>query len=473
MRVHQQVQGVEVSPNLKAVCQSLRSNPAPLVERRRLFSPPPRLNRPIVLIPPVPRVPAQYAGHTSMVHRPPPRAIPPPPPPVRAVDRDFSLNIGRTASPAAGPSNGQPQFAAHVPQAAPRSHHVPSLGLGGAMISDNRARLAAERRAGISRSQIAEGFVPNVIRRVYPLAMRFSTIFGATEQDISDDEEAELYEYLRARDRSKKPLAEPEYYKPSYTHPNPLEPGFTSDFAPEESEGNLAPPQASKSEPIVILDDDEEQVAKSEEVKMSTLLVCAGCSEPLILNSGLTGSDASNRRIWALRCGHLIDGKCLAKIGQPAPVIVDPKGKGKAREEIPYGEDPTRGHGQDDTTLDPPTPEPASIRSRLRSHAHHSALTTATNGNPSSDDPPNSAAIGTSPGSASRKRKRGPTKAAANKKLKVEAEFEWRCPVSNCSRVHASVKINGVWGPEKERQLKKGPLAEMDPKPRGVLAVFA
>ncbi|KAJ3513356.1 hypothetical protein NMY22_g15063 [Coprinellus aureogranulatus] len=416
------------------------------VERRRLFSPPPRINGASVLIPPVPRVPAQYAGHTSMVHGPPSRLAPPPPAPVRAVDRAFQFNFGRTASPAAGPSNRQGSAA---PQAAPRSHHVPSLGLGGAMISDNRARLAAERRAGIPRSHIAEGY----------LSQRDPTRISACGA-------------------VRKPLSEPEHYKPFYTHPHAPEPGFTNDFAPEENpaEGSSTFPQTSKSEPIVILDeDDKTSTEKKEEIKMNTLLVCARCNEPLVLNSGLTGPDATNRRIWALRCGHLIDGKCLAEIGQPTIITNDRKGKGKAKEEIPYGqEDPalsaTNASLNQDDAVDPtPDPPSTSIRSRLRSHT--SAASTAA----STGDPHHPPATSTGSGSAasSRKRKRAPTKATSNKKPKVEAEFEWKCPVPTCNRVHVSVKMNGVWGPEKERMLKKGPLVDLESAPRGVLAVFA
>ncbi|KAJ3499905.1 hypothetical protein NMY22_g19448 [Coprinellus aureogranulatus] len=123
-----------------------------------------------------------------------------------------------------------------------------------------------------------------------------------------------------------------------------------------------------------------------------------------------------------------------------------------------------------DARVDPtPDPPSTSIRSRLRSHT--SAASTAA----STGDPHHPPATLTGSGSAasSRKRKRAPTKATSNKKPKVEAEFEWKCPVPTCNRVHVSVKMNGVWGPEKERMLKKGPLVDLESAPRGVLVVFA
>jgi hypothetical protein len=267
---------------------------------------------------------------------------------------------------------------------------------------------------------------------------------------------------LRGRDRFRPPLKEKEEYKAFYTHPTPAEPGFTHDFAPDApSESAPSFPPSSKSAPIVIVDEDDESKPE-EETKMSTTLVCARCSDPLVLNAGLTGSDASQRRIWALRCGHLLDGKCLSQIGQRAPPV-DRKGKGKAKEEVPYGEDPSSRNRKESTTdTGEPSADSDSIRSRLRSRVQ------------SGSQDANSDLLPPSPNS--RKRKRPPTKASVNKKAKVEDVFEWQCPVPGCGKPHASVKINGGWGPEKERQMKKGfqpvTLSDLELSPRGVIPVF-
>ncbi|KAF6759835.1 hypothetical protein DFP72DRAFT_1031801 [Ephemerocybe angulata] len=439
------------------------------VERRRLFSPPPRHNAPVTIPP--------FAGQTSMVHRSGHRHGPPPP--VQAIDRTFNFNFGRNTPPAAGPSRRQPQ-AVPAPHAAPRSHHVPVLGLGGAIISNNRARVAAEQRGGFAHgrgggSSILEPFftgVPQAIRRIYPgMASRIGALLGGpdVEQDglSSDEEEEEYMDFIRSRrDRFRKPLAEKEHYKTVYTHPVPAEPGFTFDFAPgddsEETSNSSKFPPTSSSEPIVIMDDDEKGAAKKEEdAKMSTLLVCARCQDPLVLNSGLTGSDTYNRKIWALRCGHMVDGKCLGEIGQPQDAV-DRKGKGKAKEEIPYGEDPSLYASRSGSSSQSQEDDP-SIRSRLRSRK---SSTAQESGSASPEDPPLA--------SPSRKRKRATGKAASNKKAKVEADFEWKCPVPSCGRIHASVKISGGWGPEKERQLLKKVLTDLqDPSPRGAIQVFA
>ncbi|RXW25516.1 hypothetical protein EST38_g365 [Candolleomyces aberdarensis] len=302
------------------------------------------------------------------------------------------------------------------------------------------------------------------LRRAYR-SSGFSIVPG-TEPEPEEPFEEGIQDYLdslRGRDRYRQPLKEKEQYKPFYTHPAPAEPGFTHDFAPDaSSESAPSFPPSSKSAPIVIVDEEDESKPE-EETKMSTTLVCARCYDPLVLNAGLTGSEASQRRIWALRCGHLLDGKCVSQIGQPA-LTVDRKGKGKAKEEIPYGEAPSsRNQREIATDTEEPPAGTTSIRSRLRSRAQ------------SGTQDANSDLLPPSPNS--RKRKRGPTKASANKKAKVEDVFEWQCPVPGCGKMHASVKINGGWGPEKERQMKKGSqatvsLADLEMSPRGIIPVF-
>lgn len=104
------------------------------------------------------------------------------------------------------------------------------------------------------------------------------------------------------------------------------------DIEPED----LVLPDARHKEIIEIYSDDEEgmndSVASSSQhppppvTKLTSVLVCAGCRRPL-----RTGGD----RLWALRCGHMIDSRCyeslsrpqfsslplLSRLGSPAPAL--------------------------------------------------------------------------------------------------------------------------------------------------------
>lgn len=432
------------------------------------------------------------------------------PPVVRPTDREIlPLPRPRRRSPSppiAGPSNAAPGPSRPV-RAAPRSHHVPSLGLGGALIAHNRARTAAER----------QGQAINALRRIYPGhgAMHMDFAFEDALEDFAFDNDwrdlLPLPEYLVAN-VGRDLLREPQQYLPAYTHPNPPEPGFTCDFQPS-SASDTPLPNTSTPMPIIINDEGEEVVEaeanpKSQEDdsdKPSTLLVCARCQDPFVLNAGLSPTNAIQCRIWGLRCGHLIDGKCMNEIGQPAVVaaaIVDRKGKGKAKAEVfsasalPYGEEPSSHHHQDQHLQDETnipregeasiaSPEiPAtgnSIRSRLRSQNH---ATTAPL--PSQvTDPGDVSASGALPAygaipsqaTSTKKRKRGGPGKGSTRKPKVEEEFQWNCPVPSCDKVHVSVKISGVWGPEKERQVTRrvpvSMLSDLEKGPRGAVPIFA
>ena len=104
-------------------------------------------------------------------------------------------------------------------------------------------------------------------------------------------------------------------------HFTPPPPGFTTDFE-----------DPADKEPITL--DDEGKVVKTT-TKFKPYLSCAMCHDPL-LNSSYYRSD--DDRIWALRCGHLIDQKCLAKLSTPesAPETEPelPLGKRKKRRKV-------------------------------------------------------------------------------------------------------------------------------------------
>ena len=293
-------------------------------------------------------------------------------------------------------------------------------------------------------------------------------------------------------------LEKPIHWKPEYTHPDKAGPGFTYDFAP--SEGDQSSTSGSAS-PIIVLDEDEAGPShagssSASATAVETTLVCARCLDPLVLSAphGASEDERKKCRVWALRCGHMLDGKCIAELyappPPPAPVVkeepvedVKGKGKGKGRADPDLGTDAPLAEPPVDARLDksatsvadrkgkrkavePLEPEsppkrarlvsPAAegnpIRSRLRSHARLAAAgdavcpemsTAATYPSPTRRNQ-RSAPSGSSAGSGRGKGK-GKGKARALKKPAIEAEHEWKCPVAGCGRVHYGVRVQGDW----------------------------
>ena len=102
----------------------------------------------------------------------------------------------------------------------------------------------------------------------------------------------------------------------------------------------------SSSPATFVLDEDEAGPSNSASSQygaeaFETTLVCARCLDPLVLAApaGAPEEERKKCRVWALRCGHMLDGKCVAAlITPPPPVPAEPpaeeytgKGKGKAR----------------------------------------------------------------------------------------------------------------------------------------------
>lgn len=401
--------------------------------RHRLISPPPPQPRGISQIPPVPRVPHRYSGFTSPF---------PSPPVVRPITQPFAFEatfeaaMGRPHPPVPGPSNANLPVhpnrhrRAAVPyvqlRAEPPSHHTPSLGLGGALISLNhahRAHQAHEARGPIGR-------VGHAMRQIYSIVSgRGYDVFAQDPHDDPFDHPARGYAMREVALRN----GESADYQPKYSHPNPPEQGFTFDFAPPEVEVKEAAKERLQRVVIDLVgddDDDDTPIAgpsktknespPSPKVEVSTLLVCARCLDPLYLGGGLVGEDRTKKKIWALRCGHMIDGKCLDVLGTPYETDVDlwaeGKGKGKARE------------------VDEQQLPSASIRSRLRSRRSAAVRL---------PPPQSSSPLG--------KRKR-PVHAP-----RIDDTYEWSCPVTGCGRVHVSVHFEEStnWVPEPE-PTKKG-----------------
>ncbi|WWD19254.1 hypothetical protein CI109_103712 [Kwoniella shandongensis] len=87
------------------------------------------------------------------------------------------------------------------------------------------------------------------------------------------------------------------------------EPGFTQSFDLEDIDAKF---NAQSREPIEI--DEDGNVIPQKKKQRKSYLVCANCSEPLLVSSAYRGPED---RVWMLRCGHLIDQRCLDKLSTP------------------------------------------------------------------------------------------------------------------------------------------------------------
>ena len=443
-----------------------------------MLSPPPR-NVPVTIVPPVPPVPSRFAGHTSFPMRCPSPPFPAPPV-IRPASRPLAFE-NALDGPIAGPSNHRHYRRNDTlpPLAAPPSHHVPSMGLGGAIISSHRLGNTSEPqrpRGSARRPRIP--YYPGLVGNSRWTSRLVPSYMGddAETDDLFGDDETMLaiwQDFDPTFRRRQSGIHEKDQYHPSYTHPSQPDPGFTFDFAlPTSSSANthfrtrLFPP-TSINNPIVLDDDDDNSVGSSTSVagpssspstfdtgQVTATLVCANCSDLLLINAALL-SHENDRRVWGLRCGHIIDEKCLNRLGQPAQVVngaADSTGKGK-------GKDSGSSYGDTIVSENPTVLEEIqenSIRSRLRSRPFLSSSILAS----PLESPPNRL--------LPIKRRR-----VSNKKKKVEEEYKWTCPVANCGRVHISVKVDGVWGPEKEKESVGKTLGPGKAEARGAIPIFA
>ncbi|KAG6901791.1 hypothetical protein C0995_007894 [Termitomyces sp. Mi166 len=412
--------------------------------RGRLISPPPPAPEPIQQ-PPVPPVPHRFAVLTGFPVNP--RAPDAGTPPViRPIERNFDLGgntrpLSTTAVPAHPNRHRRPPIVA--PRVEPEPHHIPALGLGGAIIAlnDQGSRLNNIRDRNrrylhnhIANNEEQHGLIDrglNVLRRFYTTFARISPANG--EEDDEFFPFAPLNAAAAAAAQPHRDLfrdvllprkrPEEDKYKVEYTHPNPPEPGYTFNFAPPEA----TPP---KPAPIVIdlvgSDSEDESTAGPSKpsvspiVSVRELLVCARCLDPLVLGGGLVSDEGRRRKVWALRCGHMIDGKCLDIVGVPEQENEQSfSGKGK-------------GKSKGDNNVFASTEN--TVRSRLRSRVPPPPVPTML--------PPTT--TDTTPPTVLGKRKR-------NTKPRIEATHEWKCPVESCGRIHASVRIDRVWVPEPDK----------------------
>ena len=153
--------------------------------------------------------------------------------------------------------------------------------------------------------------------------------------------------------------------------------GFTANFGLDEV---IKPPS-----PIRL--DEEGRIIKTrlQKSREKPYLACANCPEPLLISSAYR---SQSDRVWSLRCGHMIDQRCLEALS------------------IPMTED------------------------ELATVLHH---------------PPGDLPI---LGEEAVSEKRGRSKRAKVVRRTSPPppdEFEWRCPVKGCRKMHCSVLEGEAW----------------------------
>jgi hypothetical protein len=411
--------------------------------------PPPPLD---LTLPPVPPLPPQFTALQSL----PMRRRPPPFPasnPVPAVVRPIDLPFVFEAPVPSAETTVPPAVAA------PPSHHVPTMGFGGALISQHRQNTASEdaarrRRAAEERERerlndenfgrrftnlyrsairrLSGGPPP---RRSRPQPLDHDDIITRFLADVP-----EIFFSSISNDptRSRRNVSE---YCPLFTHPPKPAPGFTFDFAPP----SLSPSPASSSSKSKINVDEPAASSSSSSAseEESTLLACARCLEPLMLGGG---SDDGQQRLWGLRCGHLIDGKCAEHIMKPSdPVSV--KGKGKATVEMVQNNTSNADKEVVVKEAEPPT-TPNSIRSRLRPRHHPSSPQSSEDQSVNHRLPVLS--LVDDPRHLLRPARKSKGKSKA-KEPPVEGSHEWVCPVAGCDKRHLSLLVGGNWIMDKDR----------------------
>ena len=211
------------------------------------------------------------------------------------------------------------------------------MGLGGALIALNRQHAAQEENRQRNAAQQA------ALRRqrFYPFSAFADALrdyFGSNDHVAANVEYEDFGDWLepawenhwdaewlpegvRQLDANgiPKPIAKPPAWLPSFTHPGEPGPGFSFDFDPKVTK------EASPT--VIVLDDDDppgtgthpsaRASSSSSSPELTLSLVCARCLDPLALSSHegvMTPEEARRRRVWALRCGHMLDGKCIEEI---------------------------------------------------------------------------------------------------------------------------------------------------------------
>jgi hypothetical protein len=399
-----------------------------------------------------------------------------------AFERDLAPSVPRPAShPPLGDS----------------SRPRPIISLGGGFVSLSNRREAELLQHQQARDQARQryfdrlrivrgihqrhGFLSQTIGRIFP-----TWLFGdPTEEEMmdalafSDLAAAEAGPFDFGDDRAHTRRL-PHEYRVAYTHPYPPAPGFTHNFE-------------SPSPSVTVIDVDEEPGPSGKPAGSSSpsenlnTLVCARCLDPLVLGgSSMSEEERVRRRLWGLRCGHMLDGKCIAELMKPQPAPnIEPTGKGPlvgttalnsqgltldgtVRLDTGPSVRATTARGKaraierqlepSQAALDDSEPaasaEDGSIRSRLRPRniAGHVTRTSSPSSTSFSSSiqsshrtsapvhpTPSSAGVA-SAASRSKRRTKGKGKQKVVEPL-ILGRHEWRCPIALCERLHLSLNV--------------------------------
>lgn len=455
---------------------------------------------------------------------PPDQIIHSPPPVPRLISRPRPLNQPHFLPPDVVRPNAEPLAfeRAVTPHAArPASHPPPRnappprrpiINLGGGFTSSNhqleaelirrqQAREGARQRY-FEHLRIARGihqrhgFLSQTIGRIFP-----SWLFAdPTEEEMMDalafSELATADVGLFGEDRA--PLRRTTHeYRVAYTHPYPPVSGFAHDFE-------------SPSPSVSVIDVDEEpgpstkasgSCSPSKKNENFNTLVCARCLDPLVLGgSNMSDDERSRRRLWGLRCGHMLDGKCIDELMKPRPapnleltgtevVAIEPPSNGlqgqssstqsqdgtqsvlpgeaipsdgkspsrftKARGKARAIEPPSQSSQPVEVTSDQTTfRENNTMRSRLRprnntGHVNHISSSSPTSPHTQAQLSQSSSQRSPATGNRSivanthhhpKRRAKGKGKQKVMEPVILE-RYEWRCPVALCERLHLSLNI--------------------------------
>ncbi|KZT38844.1 hypothetical protein SISSUDRAFT_1033103 [Sistotremastrum suecicum HHB10207 ss-3] len=325
------------------------------------------------------------------------------------------------------------QHARHEQQHQPRLIHLPAgpnnntpgQRFGGALLS-HVARPRGGRGGPPHHFPQTHGNLLQRLGRGYLEEGRWQAIFGGEY----DDFHTPLGEIIDP------PARAPDYLA-AYTHPEKLPVGFSADFAPP---------------PVITLADDSESNQPETREESTSILACARCLDPLITG----GAKETLTRVFGLRCGHMLDEKCVNELmlPPPPPIEIDEpdfdltaeknassswKGKGKAREEDPFAE-PTRRYDLRHTHAAPPPPFSVVIGPTAVDEPMHSEPVGAGRGG---------RGRGRGRGARGRGRGRGGRQGVEVPKI-VEDFRHWNCPVSSCGEKQKAIKVKGVWKHDKE-----------------------
>ena len=190
-------------------------------------------------------------------------------------------------------------------------------------------------------------------------------------------------------------------YKRTFTHPPKVAPGFTHDLAPSADVEDLSAVGASSGSSTSAVD---------------TVLVCAKCLDPLVI-----GNVPDHKRLWGLRCGHLIDGKCVRELMRP--VDAHESGDGEPSMETTGNGKETVVGGLEQQDSVPDESGRFLFGNTLRRLRSGRVVATTTS------------------------RSKGKQKQKAQDPT-VERVHEWICPVSGCGRTHKTNLVSGVWKPD-------------------------